>query len=107
LRFYREKSREKELSIKKGKARNLTFFSSGPVSQSASVFIKNYKKSLEALGSFNSILNREQNETAEICATILPLAAWFRRINPVFSIKELFNAVKLYCMEELEKINYS
>jgi hypothetical protein len=105
LRFYREKAREKEKAFKEGTARDLVLFSSGPVRQSAFEFFKEYKKSLELLKSFGPIANHEQCESAELTATMLPLAAYFRRINPLYSNEELFTAVKLFCIKELEKLN--
>ncbi|MCL1815490.1 MAG: DUF115 domain-containing protein [Treponema sp.] len=103
LRFYREKvSQKKEtFGAKSGGGRPLFLFSSGPVRQNVNLFLKQYKKSIEDILSFDP---REQNEQAELAATLLPLAAFIRRTHPSYSPAELFKAVKSSSLEELKKI---
>jgi len=105
LRFYREKVRQKEEEISRAKQREPNPFFSGPARQSAFSFLERYKKSVNKLGSFNPVLAHEQNEDAETAATMLPLAAFFRRTAPLIGSDELFNRVKSFCLEEIEKIN--
>ncbi|MCL1929047.1 MAG: DUF115 domain-containing protein [Treponema sp.] len=97
LKFYRKKVREKENSINTNKSHTLSLFCSGTSRQDVFVFLKDYKKAVEKLDSFN-MLQRD-----EIAATMLPLAAYFRRLNPLYNSIELFSTVKSYCLDELKK----
>ena len=98
LCFYRQKAVEKEKIITGAKPRELSLFCSGKARQSALDFLKEYKKSVGGLSSF---YDREQHE---IIATLLPLAAFFRRLNPFYGSDELFNAVKNCCLAELNSV---
>ncbi|MCL1929483.1 MAG: DUF115 domain-containing protein, partial [Treponema sp.] len=97
LKFYREKASEKEKTITGNKSRGLSLFCSGTLRQCARDFLTDYRESVEKLDSF------EQRQQDEIAATLLPLAAFFRRLNPLYNSVELFAAVKSYCLEELKK----
>ena len=107
LNFYREKVFQKEKALHESKTGNLALFSSGPARQSACSFLEQYKNSIKKLNSFDPLIYQEKNETAELLVTLLPLAAFYRRINPLYNTKELFNSIKTFCLEELEKINHS
>ena len=107
LCFYCKKVRQKEKQIREAKQASLSFFFSGPASKSAFFFLKNYKNSIEELSSFTPVSFHEQNEQADLTATLLPLAAYFRRRNPAYSSAELFNSVKTFSLEELKKIIHS
>jgi hypothetical protein len=109
LKFYREKAAQKEKAIYASLgARNLSIFSSGPVRLGAYAFLASYKKSIEKLSSFdflqNSSYSHEANNEAEIKATLLPLAAFFRRKNPYITSADLFEAVRACCLSELSSI---
>jgi len=95
---------EKKAAISNASSRSLTLFSSGPLRQSAKNFLEYYKQSLLELTSFDPFLQYEQNEKAELAATLLPYAAYIRRNNPLCSTAELFNTVKSSCLEELDTI---
>ena len=98
LVFYREKAAEKTKNIAESQYRERSFFSSGKARLGAFDFLREYFNSISELSSFNPVL---QNEPL---STLLPLAAFFRRINPSYNSEELFNAVKSCCLEELKKI---
>lgn len=98
LAFYRSKAYEKELAITAQKPRELSLLCSGTASKSSKLFLTDYKNSVEALSSFNF------TEKRDITATLLPMAAFFRRLNPFYSTEELFDGVKKYCLAELNCI---
>ncbi|MCL1813573.1 MAG: DUF115 domain-containing protein [Treponema sp.] len=98
LKFYRKKVKEKEKAITENKSHELSLLCSGKLYQGTCGFLKNYRESVEKLEAFD-ILQQD-----EISATLLPIAAYFRRLNPSYNSPELFAAVKLYCLEELNKI---
>jgi hypothetical protein len=104
LPLYRDKAHQTAAALRAGPARPLSFFSAGPVHQGAQAFLCRYRTSLENLGSFDSILHHEGGEQAELAATLLPMAAYWRRTNPFCTSTELFEAVKSSSLEELDKI---
>jgi len=109
LKFYREKAAQKEKAIYASKvARNLSFFSSGPVRLGSRAFLTSYRKSIEKLSSFdfahNAPYSNETDNEAEIKATLLPLAAYIRRKNPYIASADLFEAVRSCCLCELSSI---
>ena len=107
LNFYREKVAQKKKALYDTKNRELDLFSLGSSRQTAFSFLEQYRKSIEKLDSFYPAICREQKEFPELVVTILPLAAFFRRINPSFNSSELFNSVKNFCLEELSRVNHS
>ena len=101
LNFYKEKADQKILHIRNAASRPLSFFSAGPVTQSAFDFLKHYRTSLEQLSSFDPLLNQKQNE---LLTSLLPMAAYIRRTNPLLSSRELFEFVKSTILSELDMI---
>ena len=97
--FYREKVEQKIKGFPSVKARAASLFPLKTASQTAFSFLENYKKSIETLESFSA-----QPEQDELCVTLLPLAAFFRRTNPLCSSSELFSAVKSCCLDELTRV---
>ena len=98
LKFYREKAREKEKIITEKRSRELSLFSSGTLHQSARDFLKDYRAAVTKLVFFDPV------RQDEVSATLLPLAAFFRRLNPAYTSSDLFAAVKSCCLKELDNI---
>jgi len=98
LKFYREKVKEKEKTLRKTKLHELSLLCSGKAQQNALDFLKEYKNTVKNLKSFDSLQHNE------ITATLLPLASFFRRINPLHNPEDLFSEVKIYAIKELNNI---
>jgi hypothetical protein len=109
LKFYREKAAQKENAIYASKnKKELSFFSSGPVRLNSRAFLASYRKAIEKLSSFDFLRNAPYSDNteneAEIKATMLPLAAFFRRKNPYIASADLFKEVRSCCLRELSDV---
>ncbi|MDR2314297.1 MAG: DUF115 domain-containing protein [Spirochaetaceae bacterium] len=120
LRFYRERLYQKAASsglrveapgpwgtlllCRGSSTRNLSILSTGPVRQGAMDFLRSYKKSLEALRSFDPLEEAEPTEEAELLTTLLPLAAFIRKKSGAINKKAFFESLKSCCLEELSRV---
>ncbi|AEF85977.1 conserved hypothetical protein [Treponema primitia ZAS-2] len=89
-------------------ADTLRLFSSGKAAMGALEFLAQYRAGINALpllqGPVYSFLTGLSKEETIIFTTLLPAAAALKRSAPELDTPELFDAVKKYCVGELEKL---
>ena len=97
--FYRKKVKEKEKSISGLKhIKSMEILPESYIYKNAREFLTMYRKSIENIALFNP------SGYNELETTLLPLAAYIRKKNPLYGSAELFNAVKSCCLEELNAV---
>jgi len=92
----------------KCRAHSLSMLSAGKPHSSARDFLRSYSISIEKLprfsGSVSTYISRLKEEDKDILTTMLPAAAAIRRRENAFSPDEVLEAVRSYCLYELERI---
>jgi hypothetical protein len=91
----------------KHRQHSLAMLSAGKPRTSAREFLYFYANSIEALprfsGSVSTYISRLNEEEQDILTTMLPAAAAIRKRENAFSPGEVFEAVRSYCLTELER----
>jgi len=77
-------------------------FSPGKALMDSGEFLNQYKKEIKALPVFGRSMNLNANES-QVFTTLLPLIAAIKRRRPELSTRDLVEAAKAHCVQEIEK----
>jgi hypothetical protein len=69
----------------------------------ANDFLAQYAKDIKALPVFGCAMNLNANER-QVFTTLLPLIAAIKHRRPELATPDLFEAVKIYCVDEIERV---
>jgi hypothetical protein len=87
---------------------SLRLFSAGKVAESAGQFLENYRRSIAALPcpdrNITAFLRDLTEQESLIMTTLLPAGAAIQRRRPGLTAPEVLEAVRGYCLDELDRV---
>jgi len=87
------------------RARIFNLFAPGKMVMDANRFLQQYRLSIEALPVYTGVYLQNLNTDARrVVATLLPQMAAFKHRRPELSIPDLFEAVKRYSVNEIDRV---